>query len=168
MEPEKKALVVIDIQNDITNNYKEIIDNINKALELSKTEEIPIVYIKNIFLDTKYGNAFQPGTPGIEFRPDLKILSNNIFIKHEGSAYSSKDFVDFLEKNSIKHLILTGADAFYCVKFTCEELLKNNYKVTVLSDCITSFDKTKIPELIEYYTLKGAKINTLEKIFNFI
>jgi nicotinamidase-related amidase len=28
---QKKALVIIDIQNDITKNYKEIIDNINKT-----------------------------------------------------------------------------------------------------------------------------------------
>ena len=28
-----KALVVIDIQNDITKNYKEIIENINKAVD---------------------------------------------------------------------------------------------------------------------------------------
>ena len=27
---QKKALVIIDIQNDITKNYKEIIDDINK------------------------------------------------------------------------------------------------------------------------------------------
>ena len=26
---QKKALVIIDIQNDITKNYREIIDNIN-------------------------------------------------------------------------------------------------------------------------------------------
>lgn len=29
----EKALVVIDIQNDITKNYKEIIDNINKSID---------------------------------------------------------------------------------------------------------------------------------------
>ena len=28
-----KALIVIDIQNDITKNYKEIIDNINSAID---------------------------------------------------------------------------------------------------------------------------------------
>ena len=161
---DNKALVVIDIQNDITKNYKEIINNLNKAIELAKERNIPIIYIKNIFLDTKYGNAFQPGTPGVEFTSDLKILSQNIFIKHDGSAYTSKEFVEFLERNHIKHVILTGADAFYCVKFTCEDFCKNNYNVTVLSDCITSFDKTKIPELLEYYSSKGAKINTLEKV----
>ena len=29
----KKALVVIDIQNDITKHYKDIIDNINSAID---------------------------------------------------------------------------------------------------------------------------------------
>ena len=28
----KKALAIIDIQNDITKNYKDVIDNINKAM----------------------------------------------------------------------------------------------------------------------------------------
>lgn len=30
---QKKALVVIDIQNDITKHYKEIIGNINQAID---------------------------------------------------------------------------------------------------------------------------------------
>ena len=28
----KRALVIIDIQNDITKNYKDVIGNINKAI----------------------------------------------------------------------------------------------------------------------------------------
>ncbi len=35
----KKALVVIDIQNDITKNYKEIIDNINAAVDWAARNE---------------------------------------------------------------------------------------------------------------------------------
>ena len=30
---QKKALVIVDIQNDITKNYKEIIDNINQSID---------------------------------------------------------------------------------------------------------------------------------------
>ncbi len=40
---DNKALVVIDIQNDITKNYKEIINNLNKAIELAKERNIPII-----------------------------------------------------------------------------------------------------------------------------
>ena len=41
------ALVVIDIQNDITKNYKDIIDNINKAIDIAKVNKWHIVYIKH-------------------------------------------------------------------------------------------------------------------------
>ena len=30
---QNKALVVIDLQNDITKNYKDIIDNVNAAVD---------------------------------------------------------------------------------------------------------------------------------------
>ena len=33
-----KALVVIDIQNDITKHYRDIIDNINAAIEWAVSE----------------------------------------------------------------------------------------------------------------------------------
>ena len=42
-----KALVVIDIQNDITKNYREIIDNINAAIDWAVENNIHIVYIKH-------------------------------------------------------------------------------------------------------------------------
>ena len=34
-----KALVVIDIQNDITKNYKEIIENINRSIDWASCHE---------------------------------------------------------------------------------------------------------------------------------
>ena len=41
-----KALVIIDIQKDITKNYKDVIDNINKAIDwacLLYTSSSPIL-----------------------------------------------------------------------------------------------------------------------------
>lgn len=35
-----KALVAIDIQNDITKNYREIVDNLNKAIQWAVGEGI--------------------------------------------------------------------------------------------------------------------------------
>ena len=43
----EKALVVIDIQNDITKNYKDIIDNINKAIDWAVNKNIHVVYIRH-------------------------------------------------------------------------------------------------------------------------
>ena len=42
-----KALVVIDIQNDITKHYRDIVDNINAAIDWAVSEEMHVVYIKH-------------------------------------------------------------------------------------------------------------------------
>ncbi|WP_425413888.1 isochorismatase family protein [Proteiniphilum acetatigenes] len=59
---------------------------------------------------------------------------------------------------------LTGADAIACVKSTCYNLIKANYKANVLSDCITSYDKRKIDEMLRYYESKGCKIISLNDL----
>ena len=90
--------------------------------------------------------------------PDLKIVSNNIFTKSKGNALSSEDFANFINTNEIREFFITGADAVACVKSTVYNLLKANYKVNVLSDCITSYDKRKINEMLDYYKSKGSEI----------
>ncbi|MEG0736619.1 MAG: isochorismatase family protein, partial [Longicatena sp.] len=43
----EKALVVIDIQNDMTKNYKEILGNINQSIDWAVKNKIPVVYIRH-------------------------------------------------------------------------------------------------------------------------
>jgi nicotinamidase-related amidase len=153
----KKALVIIDIQNDITKNYKEIIDNINQAIDWAVEHEIHVVYIRheNLSAGTR---TFKPNTNGFELAPDLKIVSENIFTKSKGNALTSGEFADFISKNEIADFFITGADAVACVKSTCYNLSKAGFGVNVLSDCITSYDKRKIDEMLRYYESKGCNI----------
>ena len=154
---QKKALVIIDLQNDITKNYKDIIGNVNKAIEWAVRHKIPVVYIRheNLSAGTR---TFKPNTHGAELVPDLKIASDHIFIKHKASALSSEAFADFIGKNEIGDFYIAGADATACIKSTCYNLCKAHYAVHVLSDCITSYNKKKIDEMLRYYESKGCKI----------
>ncbi|MBD5585023.1 MAG: cysteine hydrolase [Clostridia bacterium] len=155
-----KALVVIDIQNDITKNYKEIIGNINSAIDWAVDNNIYVVYIKhnNLSAGTR---TFKPDTRGAELVPDMKIVSENIFVKSKGNALTSEEFATFINNNEIKEFYVAGADAVACVKSTCYNMSKNGYIVHVLSNCITSYDKKKIPEMLEYYERNGCHIETL-------
>ena len=159
----KSAFVVIDIQNDITKHYKEIIGNINRAIDWAVDRGIPVVYIRheNRSVLTR---TFKPGTHGAEFVPDLKIVSKHIFTKHKGNALSSEEFADFVAKNEISDFYITGADAVACVKSTCYNLAKAHHTVHVLSDCITSYNKRKIDEMLRYYESKGCKIISLNAL----
>jgi len=159
----KKALVIIDIQNDITKNYMDVIGNINKAIDWAVSNNIHIVYIKheNLSAGTR---TFKPNTHGAELASDLKVVSKNVYTKSKGNALTSEDFTDFISKNEIFDFYITGADATACVKSTCYNLRKTNYEVTVLSDCITSWSIKKIPEMLAYYENKGCKIICLNDL----
>lgn len=161
----EKALVVIDIQNDITKNYKEIIDNINRSIDWAVKNNMHVVYIKHYNLSAGT-RTFKPNTPGSELVSDLKIVSDNIFIKSKGNALTSEDFKEFITKNQICEFYITGADAVACVKSTTYNLRKADYKVNVLSDCITSYDKKKIDEMLHYYESKGCKLMSLNDLIN--
>ncbi len=155
-----KALVVIDIQNDITKNYREIIGNINSAIDWAVDSDIHVVYIKhnNLSVGTR---TFKPDTRGAELVSDMKIVSENIFVKSKGNALTSEAFAAFINENGIKEFYVAGADAVACIKSTCYNMAKNGYKVHVLSNCITSYDKKKIPEMLDYYERNGCSIETL-------
>ena len=42
----RQVLVVIDLQNDITKNYKKIIAKVNEAIDWAEQKELWIVYIE--------------------------------------------------------------------------------------------------------------------------
>ena len=160
---QKKALVVIDIQNDITKNYKEIIDNVNRSIDWAVENDVHVVYIRHYNLSDGT-RTFKPDTRGSELVPDMKLVSKNIFEKSKGNALTSEEFADFIRKNEISEFYITGADAIACVKSTVFNMCKQNYNVTVISDCITSYDKRKIDEMLSYYQKNGSTIINLNDL----
>lgn len=158
-----KALVVIDIQNDITKNYKEIINNVNTAIDWAVDNNLHVVYIKHYNLSDGT-RTFKPNTRGAELVSDMKIVSDNIFTKSKGNALTSEEFVTLINDNNINEFYVAGADACACVKSTCYNMAKNGYAVKVISDCITSYDKKKIPEMLNYYESKGCAIISLNDL----
>ena len=154
------ALVVIDLQNDITNNYKKIIGQVNEAIDLAAANEMHIIYIKHYNLSEKT-RTFKPDTKGAELVPELKVVTDNVFEKSIASALTSEAFAGFIEKNDIEEFYITGADATACVKSTSYNLVKAGYKVHVISDCVTSYDLRKLDEMFTYYTDKGCDVKKL-------
>ena len=134
-----KALVVIDIQNDITKHYKDIVDDINKAIDWAENQGMYIVYIKHNNI-TPATRTFKPGTKGEELVPEMKIVSDYIFVKTKSNALTSEEFTRFIVENEIDEFFVCGADATACVKSTCFNLTKAGYTVHVISDCVTSYD----------------------------
>ena len=161
----KKALVVIDIQNDITKHYRDIIDDLNAAIDWAVEREMDVVYIKqnNLSPGTR---TFKPDSKGAELVPELKIVSNKVFVKTKANALTSEEFSSYIRENGMDEFHITGADATGCVKSTCFNMTKAGYTVHVISDCVTSYDLKKLPEMLAYYADKGCEVRTLQEYRN--
>ena len=161
----KKALVVIDIQNDITKHYRDIIDDLNAAIDWAVEREMDIVFIKhnNLSPGTR---TFKPDSKGAELVPELKIVSNKVFVKTKANALTSEGFSAYIRENGIDEFFISGADATGCVKSTCFNMTKAGYTVHVISDCVTSYDLKKLPEMLTYYADKGCEVRTSEEYRN--
>ena len=155
-----KALVVIDIQNDITKHYRDIIGRLNTAVEWAADSGMEIVYIQhnNLSAGTR---TFKPGTKGAEPVPELKIVSDHIFVKTKANALTSEAFSEFIRSKDIREFYITGADATACVKSTCFNMTKAGYTVHVIADCVTSYDLRKMPEMLAYYMKNGCEVKEL-------
>ena len=161
----RKALVVIDIQNDITKHYRDILSRLNAAIDWAVDQEMDVVYIKhnNLSPGTR---TFKPGTKGAELVPELKIVSDQVFVKTKANTLTSEEFSAFIRENGIDEFYITGADATACVKSTCFNMTKAGYAVHVISDCVTSYDLKKLPEMLTYYAAKGCEVRTLQEYRN--
>lgn len=157
------ALVVIDLQNDITKNYREIIENVNNAIDWAAKTGRLVLYIQhnNLSAGTR---TFKPGTRGAALVPELHVVSDHIFTKSRSNALTSEAFAAFLQARGVTDFYIAGADAAACIKSTCYNMAKCGYTVHVLSDCITSYDKKKLPEMLAYYESKGCSVGTLQAI----
>jgi len=158
-----RALVVIDLQNDITKHYRDIVGNVNAVIDWACARGMSVVYIRhhNLSAGTR---TFKPGTRGAEFVPELKVVSGDIFEKSKANALTSEAFSEYIRENGIDEFYIAGADATACVKSTCFNMRKAGYAVHVISDCVTSYDLRKMDEMLAYYAGKGCEVATLQEL----
>lgn len=150
----KKALLVIDMQEvtvgrnhaDFFKYDNELLDRVNTVI--SNSDAAVVVYIKNLMKNNLI-NKLAPvkvfdNTPEAELAKDLLILSDFIFSKYTGDAFSNSEFSEFLKNNGIDTVELTGVDGGGCVALTALGACESNYKVILNTLAIgTMFDAKK-------------------------
>ncbi len=124
-----KALLVIDMQEKYMSNYDEgLIDRVNERIIEAKQNSIPVIYIKNIGIT---GN-----TNGYDLSKRLNVISNIIFTKRMSNAFTSRAFVEYIEKNKFRSFDIVGVDGRCCVAKTAMAAVKREFKVRLLLDSV--------------------------------
>lgn len=178
----KKALLVIDVQEDFTGKTakppmpykgsKEKILKINTVIKKFADKKYDVIYIKQQY-DSLYGKTVSKlflgataiqGNPGAEIDDRVLIVSSNMFTKSISDAFSNKKFEKFLIDHSIDELYLVGLDAQYCVHLTAKGALNRSYKVNIIQDAVLLQAEDKWNDLLKLYRDEGIVLVDSEDI----
>jgi len=158
-----KALLVIDVQNDVVANAlrtSEIVANIESLVSNARTSGVPVIWVQHS------DDYLEKGSAGWEIVDELKPLPNEVRIyKTEASSFVETDLQAQLVSLGTKELVITGAQTNYCVNATSNAGVELGYQVTLVSDAHTTEDSEteKAGDLISEKNTSFAQIGQVLK-----
>lgn len=178
-ENPKKALLVIDVQEDFTGKtakspYKDserLIAAVNSVIEGAAGKKIEIVYIRNEFENfvakmisrLLFKGATIKGDPGTRIDERIKIKSELSFFKRNADAFSNQELDAFLPANGVDELYLVGLDAACCVDRTAKGALNRGYKVSIITDAVITQYEKKWDSILKQWEQIGIVLITVKE-----
>ncbi len=141
----KKALILIDIQNDYFEDGKMPLVGSKKAslkarkiLEKFRAENLPVIHIQH-YSTRANASFFIPNTKGVQICEDVKPLKDEIVItKSYPNSFRDTNLLESLNNLHVKELIFCGMMTHMCVDATVKAAKDFGFTCTLIADaCAT-------------------------------
>ena len=150
------ALLIMDAQAKIINPIKNkdlILKNIYKLLKAYE------ILGENIYISEqnplKLGSTIEKLLPKTDFK---------VFEKMDFSVANNQQLNNELSINKIRQLIICGFETHICIQQSVLGFLKNNFKVYIAADSMSSRKTIDHDIALERMQLEGAIVSTSEAI----
>lgn len=158
----KKALIIIDIQNDYFENGAIPLVNpveaslsARKVIEHFRANNLPIAHIQHVSANPEEMPIFIEGTKGVEFHENVKPLDGEkVFQKYFPNSFRETGLLDYLKENDVTEVVITGMMTHMCIDATTRAAFDFGYKCTVIGDACASRDLT-----INGHTVKAKDVH---------
>jgi len=167
----KKALIVIDMQNDYFKNgtmelkaIDEVLIQINKLINYARIREYKIYFIQHFSLK-KEAVFFVPNTKGVELHKDLDIQNDMIIEKNYPNSFRDTNLQNELKKENINELIICGAMTHMCIDTTIRAGFDLGYKIDLVSDGCTTKDLIFKEEIVKADQVQKSYLSALGSVF---
>lgn len=142
---EKKALLIIDVQNGLFTVedlpiYQEdvLIKNIQHLVKKARKAKVPIFYIQHN--DSK-GKRLESGIENWKIHPEIAPGNEDIIIqKYHSDSFMNTSLKEELNKHGITHLVITGLATPMCIDTTVRSAFSRGYGVTLIQDAHSTID----------------------------
>jgi nicotinamidase/pyrazinamidase len=158
----KRALIVVDVQNDFcpggtlaVPQGDEVVEPLNAAIDEFLERGEPVYKSRDWHPPTTkhfadYGGVWPvhcvQNTKGAEFHPALRddpritVISKGLGDTNCYSAFDETDLLDQLRRQNVEEVVVGGLATDYCVKSTVLDALKNGFKVKALRNAMRAVD----------------------------
>ncbi|PID95401.1 MAG: cysteine hydrolase [Bacteroidetes bacterium] len=155
----KKALILIDIQNDYFPNGKNELYQSEKASENARVilnnfraEKLPVIHIQH--KSTREGSTFFiPNTKGVEIHKNVEPIDNEkIIVKHYPNSFRETELLETLKELEVEKLVVCGMMTHMCVDATVRASKDYGFDCVVIGDACATKD----------LEINGEKVNATE------
>jgi nicotinamidase-related amidase len=168
----KSILLVIDMQTNLLKpgkgglhvdslTSKALVENVNKNIRTAASLQSPVAYVQNEwtnpFVNYFTNNVCKKGAAGAEFDPRLLIVDSLVFHKSVPNSFSNKELSEFIERDSINTIYITGIMVEGCVGSTARNSIKKGFQTILIVPAIGSSSASKLKKGLEDLIKKGAK-----------
>lgn len=144
----KKALIIIDIQNDYFDKGTMPLIGSGKAsnnakliLESFRADSLPIIHIQHI-ATRPTATFFLPKTKGAEIHDNVKPLGQEkVIVKHYPNSFRETELLDYLKGKNITDLVICGMMTHMCVDATARAAKDFGFDIILIGDACATKDQ---------------------------
>ena len=169
----KKALIIIDIQNDYFENGKmPVINSENASLNAKKIltyfreNDLPVIHIKHI--STREGAAFfLENSIGAEIHKNVEPKENEkIIVKHFPNAFRETQLLEYLKKINISDLVICGMMTHMCVDATTRAAKDFGFNIELIGNACATRDLEINGEIVKASEVQKSFLSALNYFYS--
>ena len=158
MTPSKKALIVIDLQNDYFPggnfplwNSDAVLGGVEDAITSARRLGMPVVLVQHVVEGES--SFFQQGTTGVEIHPRILAAAPEapVVVKAFADSFHHTTLEATLRQWGVEELLVCGMMTQNCVTHTAISKAAEQYRVSILGDCCTT-----VSEVLHEIALSGV------------
>jgi maleamate amidohydrolase len=182
----RPALLIVDIINSFTDpdcplgsESGEVVEANRLLLHAFRDKQLPVVFTTVVYHDQSQARVFRdrvpaldilkPGTHWVEIDPRLEPRSHEPVIEKQwASGFFKTVLDDYLKKEGVDSLVVTGLTTSGCVRATAVDGLQHEYKVVIPAEAVGDRNQDAHRANLFDLNAKYADVLDLEEVLKLI
>ncbi|MCF2858368.1 isochorismatase family protein [Pseudoalteromonas sp. SMS1] len=171
----KKALIVIDIQNDYfesgaypLHGTEHTMQKNLEAMAIAKRKQIPIIHVQH-FVSPEAGDGlfFYDNTYGAEIHKDILAAAPDapVVLKRHADSFEKTNLDKLLQELHVKEILIAGMMTHNCVTHTALSPAAAKYTPKVIEACTCTTDPITHALALDAMQVRGIEMRTIDAAF---